>query len=84
MAYEQRNEARRFITLVDVLYEAKVRLILSAKAEPGHLYEAEHGTEVWDIRRTASRLVEMRSQDYLTAWAARCPAAAQPDLATQK
>ncbi|MFY9655890.1 MAG: cell division protein ZapE [Methylocystis sp.] len=84
MAFEQRNEARRFITLVDILYEAKLRLILSAEAEPGHLYEAEHGTEVWDIRRTASRLVEMRSQDYLDAWAARCPVSAQPNVAIHK
>ncbi len=71
MGYEQHNEARRLITLVDVLYEAKVRLMLSAEVEPGHLYEAEHGNEVWDIRRTASRLSEMRSRDYLDAWTAR-------------
>ncbi len=77
MGYEQRNEARRFITLVDILYEAKVRLMLSAEAEPGHLYNAEHGTEVWDIRRAASRLSEMRSTDYLDAWAARRPSPAE-------
>ena len=73
MGYEQRNQIRRFITLVDILYEARVRLMLSAEAEPGHLYDAEHGTEVWDIRRAASRIAEMRSREYLDAWAARRP-----------
>jgi len=73
MDYERRNEARRFITLVDILYEAKAKLILSAEAEPGKLYDAEDGSEVWDIRRAASRIAEMRSKDYLEAWAARQP-----------
>ena len=79
MDYERRNEARRFITLVDILYEAKAKLILSAQAEPGKLYDAEDGSEVWDIRRAASRLAEMRSRDYLDAWAARHPPPAQPN-----
>jgi len=71
MDYERRNEARRFITLVDILYEAKAKLVLSAEAEPGKLYDAENGSEVWDIRRAASRIAEMRSKDYLDAWAER-------------
>ncbi|ARN83801.1 hypothetical protein B1812_19160 [Methylocystis bryophila] len=71
MNYERRNEARRFITLVDILYDAKAKLLLSAEAEPAKLYDAEDGSEVWDIRRAASRLSEMRSQDYLDAWEAR-------------
>jgi cell division protein ZapE len=79
MHYERRNEARRFITLVDILYEAKAKLILSAEAEPGKLYDAEDGSEVWDIRRAASRIAEMRSRDYLDAWAARRPPPAQPN-----
>jgi len=78
MDYERRNEARRFITLVDILYEAKAKLVLSAEAEPPELYDAEHGTEVWDIRRAASRLAEMRSKDYLDAWALRRQTVASP------
>jgi len=78
MHYERRNEARRFITLVDILYDARAKLILSAEAEPGHLYDAEHGTEVWEIRRAASRISEMRSKDYLDAWAKRRQTVASP------
>jgi cell division protein ZapE len=59
---EQRNEARRFSTLVDALYEAKVRLICSAAAAPDQLYiKGSHSRE---FKRTASRLFEMQSRDY--------------------
>ncbi|MGA8171228.1 MAG: cell division protein ZapE [Methylocystis sp.] len=71
MTFDRRNEAKRFITLVDVLYEAKTRLILSARAEAEDLYHADQGDEAREFRRTVSRLVEMRSTDYLDAWAAR-------------
>jgi len=57
------NEARRFMTLVDALYECKVNLIISADAEPGALYQAGEGA--FEFERTASRLMEMRSQDYI-------------------
>ena len=60
---EQRNEARRLITLIDTLYDQHIRLIVSADAEPDALYPRGDGSETF--RRTASRLVEMRSQDYL-------------------
>lgn len=53
------NEAKRFVTLIDALYEAKTRLICSAAAEPDDLYE--EGPGAFEFQRTASRLTEMRS-----------------------
>ena len=58
----QNNEAKRFVTLIDALYEAKVRLIASAAAEPEHLYEEGRGA--FEFERTASRLREMQSVDW--------------------
>ncbi len=56
------NEAKRFVTLIDALYEAKVRLICSAAAEPEMLYVEGEGT--FEFERTASRLREMQDQDW--------------------
>ena len=61
----ERNVAKRFITLVDTLYDERVKLLASAAAEPEALYAAEDGREVFEFRRTVSRLVEMRSEPYL-------------------
>ncbi|MEM7442441.1 MAG: cell division protein ZapE [Pseudomonadota bacterium] len=59
----KRNEAKRFIVLVDSLYESKTRLIVSAEAAPQQLYGAESHKLEFD--RTVSRLIEMQSKDYL-------------------
>jgi len=65
MTFETRNAAKRFIILIDTLYDLNVKLIASAEAEPDGLYRGDEGFEVLEFRRTASRLVEMRSRDYL-------------------
>jgi len=65
IAAERRNEAKRFILLVDTLYDSGVKLIASAAAEPDRLYAGSEGFEAFEFRRTASRLHEMRSAAYL-------------------
>ncbi len=57
------NEAKRFVTLIDALYEAKVQLICSAAATPEMLYV--EGTGTFEFERTASRLREMQSVDWM-------------------
>lgn len=61
----RRNEAKRFVTLIDALYEAKRRFICSAEAPPDRLYPA--GDYAFEFERTASRLIEMQSASYLEA-----------------
>jgi cell division protein ZapE len=65
MSAEHRNEAKRFILLVDTLYDGGVKLVASAEAEPEGLFEGDGGFEAFEFRRTASRLHEMRSSAYL-------------------
>lgn len=57
------NEAKRFVNLIDTLYEANIRLICSAAAAPDLLYE--EGTGAFEFERTASRLEEMQSTDWM-------------------
>lgn len=60
---DKRNEAARFVALIDALYEAKIKLVASAAAEPETLYP--EGDGAFEFERTVSRLHEMRSTDYL-------------------
>jgi cell division protein ZapE len=63
MGLDQRTWAARFVTLIDALYESKTKLVMSAAAQPDDLYVAGDGA--FEFQRTASRLHEMRSADYL-------------------
>jgi cell division protein ZapE len=67
----RRNEAKRFILLIDTLYDHHTRLVVSAEAAPSELYTAKRGVEVFEFERTASRLIEMQSRDWLEDWAER-------------
>jgi cell division protein ZapE len=63
MGPEMRNEAARFVTFIDALYEHKVKLLAAADAEPQGLYPSGDGS--FEFQRTISRLEEMRSAEYL-------------------
>jgi cell division protein ZapE len=63
MGPDKRNEAKRFVALIDALYEHGVKLLCSAAVPPHELYEAGDGH--FEFERTVSRLMEMQSEDYL-------------------
>ncbi|PDT73020.1 cell division protein ZapE [Bradyrhizobium sp. C9] len=65
MDYAERNAAKRFISLIDTLYDNAVKLMASAEADPVSLYLAEDGIEAMEFKRTSSRLIEMSSESYL-------------------
>jgi cell division protein ZapE len=65
MDYADRNAAKRFIALIDTLYDNAVKLMASAEADPLSLYVATDGDEANEFKRTASRLIEMSSESYL-------------------
>lgn len=65
MRYEHRNYAKRFITLIDTLYDNAVKLMASADTDPLSLYSATEGVEANEFKRTSSRLIEMGSESYL-------------------
>ncbi len=67
MDMSKRNEAKRFITLIDAMYDTRTKLIASADGLPHELYQATSGNEAFAFDRTASRLVDMQSDDYLRA-----------------
>jgi cell division protein ZapE len=79
LAPEQRNEAKRFVTLIDALYETKTKLVCSADAPPHALYGEGHGA--FEFERTASRLVEMQADSYLAAEHAAAPNMSAENLA---
>lgn len=63
MGYDRRNEAKRFILLIDTLYDAQKRLIINAEKPPQDLY---HGQDhAFEFERTISRLLEMQGEEYL-------------------
>lgn len=64
LSAEKRNEARRFMTLIDALYEHRVKLVIAADAPPERLYPSGDGAV--EFQRTVSRLQEMRSADYIS------------------
>jgi len=65
MDYPERNAAKRFIALIDTLYDNAVKLMASAAADPVSLYLADEGNEANEFKRTSSRLIEMSSESYL-------------------
>jgi len=68
---EGRDRAKRFVTLIDALYEAHTRLVILAAAEPEALYR--RGDGAFEFERTASRLMEMRTEKYLASLPDRSP-----------
>lgn len=67
---DRRNETKRFILLIDTLYDHHARLFISAAATPDKLYQGRlKTTETFEFERTASRLFEMQSEEYLQVWA---------------
>ncbi len=63
LSREKRNEAKRFVTFIDALYEHGVKFLCSAAVEPEKLYPSGDGS--FEFERTVSRLMEMQSEDYL-------------------
>ena len=65
MDKSKRNQAKRFINLIDTFYDAHTKLVVSADVEPTELYRSSSGTEGFEFDRTASRLIEMRSDSWM-------------------
>jgi cell division protein ZapE len=71
LTHARRNEAKRLIKLIDTLYDQNIRLVVSAEADPNELYKETEGVEAFEFARTASRLIEMRSDAYWNAATAK-------------
>lgn len=70
MGDDNRNQTKRFILFIDTLYDHKARLFMSAEQPPQKLYQGRNQTtETFEFERTASRLFEMQSEEYLQLWA---------------
>lgn len=79
----RRNPAKRFILLVDTLYDTRMRAVVSADAPPDQLYAGRAGvTEAFEFDRTASRLIEMQSREWLDGWAERHEAVTSAESAS--
>ncbi len=65
MSAAMSSEARRFVWLIDVFYDQRVKLLMSAECPPEELYTA--GAMANEFHRTGSRIVEMQSREYLDA-----------------
>jgi cell division protein ZapE len=77
---ERRNEVKRFINLIDALYDERVKLVASAAAEPAELLSGGDEFEAFEFARAASRLIEMRSADYLALAHGHAGASVSGDL----
>jgi cell division protein ZapE len=64
IAADNHNEAKRFIALIDALYDRSVKIYISAENDPMSLYRATDGRESFEFERTVSRLIEMQSNSY--------------------
>ena len=79
-----RSATKRFILLIDTLYDRRKRLVLSAEASPERLYAGRPGvTEAFEFDRTASRLIEMQSRDWMDGLAGHQGRAMQPQTAPE-
>jgi cell division protein ZapE len=76
--FTRRNEAKRFIILIDVLYDFGSRVYISAASAPDDIYQVKTGLKVGEFARTSSRLIEMASDSYLKAWQERQDNSAAP------
>ncbi len=71
LEFAKRNEAKRFIILIDVLYDNGNRLFISAANTPDDIYRVPQGLKVGEFTRTSSRLIEMTSVEWLAGWQKR-------------
>jgi cell division protein ZapE len=77
LTYDRRNEAKRLMTLIDILYEHGTQLIVTADALPEQLYRGDD--HAFEFQRTVSRLIEMQGADYLARARARVLAPGAPN-----